>query len=80
MSELSPHQRDNMKLRVKENEKYVRDSNNLAILNTDENALKKHELKMEQLRKQKERDKEIESIRNDLAELKQLLRDLVNGK
>jgi len=69
-----------MKLKVKENEKFVRDSNNLAILNTDENAIKKHELKMEQLRKQKERDREIQTIKNDLAELKQLLRDLVNGK
>lgn len=69
-----------MKLRVKDNEKFVRDSNNLAILNTDENALKKHEMKMEQLRKQKERDKEIEEIKNDLTELKLMLRELINGK
>lgn len=69
-----------MKLRVKENEKFVRDSNNLAILNTDRDAIKRHEFKMEQLRKQKQRDEEINTIKNDINELKQMLRELINGK
>ncbi len=69
-----------MKLKVKENEKFVRDANNLAILNTDRDAIKRHEMKMEQLRKQKQRDEEINSIKNDITELKQMLRELINGK
>jgi len=69
-----------MKLRVKDNEKFVRDTKNLAILNTDPDSLKKHELKMEQLRKQKQRDEEINSIKNDISELKSMLRELINGK
>lgn len=69
-----------MKPRVRDHEKFVRDPKNLAILNTDEMAIKKHELKMEQLRKQKQRDEEINVIKNDLQELKTMLRELINGK
>jgi len=69
-----------MKLRVRENDRLVRDSNNLALLNTDRDAIKRHEMKMEQLRKQKQRDEEINSIKNDITELKQMLRELINGK
>lgn len=69
-----------MRMRVQNNEKFVQDFHNRAILNTDESAIKRHELKMEQLRKQKERDEEINKLRDDITELKQLLRELINGK
>lgn len=69
-----------MKPRVRDNERFVRDPKNLAILNTDSEAIKRHEMKMEQLRKQKQRDDEINTIKNELSELKSMLRELINGK
>lgn len=69
-----------MKLLVKGNERYVRDADNLAILNTDREALKRHEMKLEQIRKQKLREEEIAEIKKDLSELKSMLRELINGK
>ena len=55
-----------MKPKVRNYEKFVRDPKNLAILNTDSDAIKKHEMKMEQLRKQKMRDEELNMIKNDI--------------
>jgi hypothetical protein len=69
-----------MKPRVRDHEKFVRDPKNLAILNTDEESLKRHEMKMEQLRKQKMRDEELNMIKNDISELKSMLRELINGR
>lgn len=66
-----------MRMRVRENERLVRDSNNLAILNTDREALKTHEQKMAQLRKQKAHEEEINNIKRDVNEIKALLRQLI---
>lgn len=66
-----------MRLRVKENERLVRDTDNLAILNTDRNALKTHEQKIAQLRKQKAHEDEINNLKRDVSEIKALLRQLI---
>lgn len=66
-----------MKLRVKENERLVRDSGTLAILNTDKTAIRSHEQKMELLRKQKAQEEEINNIKSDISEIKDLLRQLL---
>jgi len=69
-----------MKLKVKENERLVRDSSNFAILNTDREALKFHEQKMAALRKQKEQDDEINTIKRDVSDIKDMLRQLLESK
>lgn len=66
-----------MRMRVRENERLVRDGNNLAILNTDREALKTHEQKMAQLRKQKAHEEEINNIKREVGEIKALLRQLI---
>lgn len=66
-----------MRLRVKENERLVRDTDNLAILNTDRSALKAHEQKMIELRKRKLQEEEINNIKRDVSEIKALLRQLI---
>jgi hypothetical protein len=68
-----------MKLKVKENERFVRDSANFAILNTDRGALKQHEQKMENIRKTKERDDEINMLKQDISEIKDMLRQLIKS-
>jgi hypothetical protein len=66
-----------MKMRVKEHEKFVRDSHNMAILNTDPDATKRHDQKMAQLKKQRDQDQEINSLRKDLSDLKEMLQELI---
>lgn len=66
-----------MRLRVKENERLVRDGGTLAILNTDKSVLKSHEQKMEHLRKMKAQEEEINSLKRDISEIKELLGQLI---
>ena len=69
-----------MRLRVKENERLVRDSSNFAILNTDESAPKSHEQKMAQLRRIKSQETEINNLKNDISEIKDLLKQLMSQR
>lgn len=69
-----------MKMRVKDNENFVKDSKNLAILNTDTSAIKRHQTKMEQLNRQKHYDDEINNLKNELGEIKKLLHAIVDKR
>jgi hypothetical protein len=66
-----------MRLKVKENERLVRDAGNFAILNTDRSAISAHEQKMEQLNRIKKQEVEINTLRNDVSEIKDMLRQLM---
>lgn len=69
-----------MKLRVKEDKRLVRDSTNLAILNTDTEVLSFHERKMRQLRKEKAHEDEINNLKRDISEIKELLAKLLQTR
>lgn len=69
-----------MRLKVKENERLVRDGNTLAILNTDRSAITAHEQKLEQLRRAKAREDEINSLKRDVSEIKELLAQLLKQR
>lgn len=69
-----------MKLKVKENERLVRDSNNFAILNTDRSVIKSHEQRMEILQKKKLQEEEINNIKNDVSEIKDMLKQLMTQR
>ncbi len=62
------------KMRVTENQNYVRDSANFAILNTNKDCVKNHNNKIVQLERQRNQEKEMQSIRKDLEEMKEMLR------
>ena len=66
-----------MRLKVQENERLVRDSENFAILNTDRRALTAHEQKISEIRRNKAREAEINNIKRDVTEIKDLLRQLI---
>lgn len=66
-----------MKARVRENEHFVRDSRNLAILNTDYSALKAHEAKMAHLSRQKVQEEQINTLKNDISEIRDMLAQLL---
>lgn len=69
-----------MRLRVRENERLVRDGSNFAILNTDRSVINTHEMKMTKLKKEKDREDELNNIKRDVAEIKELLHQLLQSK
>jgi len=68
-----------MKLRVADNDRFVKDSRNFAILNTDRSVLREHERKLEQLNRQKAQEDEINNIKNDVAEIKAMIAQLLES-
>lgn len=66
-----------MRYRVKNNQAFVKDFETQAVLNTDTNALIKHETKMAHLNRIKHQEEEINSIKSDVSELKQMLQELL---
>lgn len=69
-----------MKMRVLENDRYIRDSKTFAILNTDRSVIKDHERKLAQLERQKAQEDEINNIKNDVAEIKVMIAQLLESK
>ena len=69
-----------MKIPVKENEKLVRDTNTFAILNTDTNALNSHNKKMAEIKRRKVAEDEINTIKHDISEIKQMLSNFLKSK
>lgn len=58
----------------------VRDMTSQAILNTDMTVVRKHEKRAMDLAKEEARTVEIDNLKNELAELRDLLRSLTGKK
>ena len=69
-----------MKLKVKEDHRLVRDTSNFAILNTDREVLSLHEQKLQRLQRERMREEEINSLRRDVTEIKELLAQLIKQR
>jgi uncharacterized protein YdcH (DUF465 family) len=69
-----------MKIRVQENDRLVRDTRNFAILNTDRSVLRDHERKMRQISKQKSQEEEINTLRREVSEIKDMIAQLLKSK
>lgn len=59
-----------MLVKIKDNEDLVRDLNSKAILNINKNALLKDQMYQEKLKKQKEMESSINSLRDEVSSLK----------
>jgi hypothetical protein len=64
-------------MKVRENERLVRESSNFAILNTDRSALSSHDQKMARLRRDQAHEEELNNIKRDVTEIKDLLQQLL---
>ena len=69
-----------MYAKFKNNEKIIRDLSNKAILTVDPTVLQKHQQFMAQKHKEERMQEEINSLKSDITEIKELLKSLVNGK
>lgn len=67
------------KARVNENLNYVKDMSNLAILNTNKSAVAKHEQKMSEIRRQKHVQEEINTLKSEVSDIKQMLGQILKA-
>ena len=59
-----------MLVKIKDNEDLVRDVNSKAILNINKNALLKDQMYQERLKKQREMESSINSLRDEVSSIK----------
>ena len=65
-------------LQVKDRPELVKDDVTKAVLNTDTTALDAYRRRREAQREVKTMCEEIDDIKNDISEIKSLLRDIIN--
>jgi len=61
-------------------EKIIRDKNSTAIINADVDALNAYKLKRNQRSKINELEKDINSVKNDLLEIKDMLKQIIKDR
>jgi len=54
----------------------MRDLDNQAVINTDKLAIRRHEKRMKELESEKARDQAIKSLRQDVDEIKSMIKCL----
>jgi hypothetical protein len=67
------------KARVKDNMSFVKDMDNFAILNTNKSAVAKHEQKMAEIRRQKQVEAEINSLKSEVSDIKNMLGQILKA-
>lgn len=67
------------KARVKEDLNYVKDMNTGAILNTNLAAVKKHELKMAEIKRNKMVEDEINNLKSEVSGIKDMLSQILKA-
>jgi predicted RNase H-like nuclease (RuvC/YqgF family) len=60
--------------------KYTRDLSNMAILCNDRSEVTKYESEMRRHRENQARDDEINKLKSDISEIKQMLQALTRGQ
>lgn len=68
-----------MKARIKDNLDYVKDMSNFAVLNTNRAAVAKHEKKMAELSRAKNIDDEINNLKSEVSDIKNMLNQILKA-
>lgn len=69
-----------MKLEKTDDERFVRDMHSTAVLNKDRDAYGRFLLERQQLLHQQQLATDVENLRGELSDIKQLLQQLLNGR
>lgn len=64
-------------MKVKDETHLVKDVYSKAVLNTDRDILKKHEMKMRQVEKDKSQQAEINSLKEEIDQLRKLIENML---
>jgi hypothetical protein len=67
-----------MLVKVKDNDSLVRDMNTNSLLNVNKGALKKHDMIMRQKENAKKLANDVESLKNEMSDIKQMLQLLID--
>lgn len=65
--------------RIRENPNYVKDLSSFAVLNTNKSVVAKHEQKMAELKRIKQTEEEINTLKSEVSEIKSLLSKILNA-
>lgn len=68
-----------MQAKIIDHPNLIRDMNTQAILSTDQLAVRRHEKRVSDLQKQSAREDDIFQMKNDISEIKAILRQLSNS-
>ena len=68
-----------MKLKI-EGTKFSRDLNNMAVLCNDKSEVTRYESEMRKYRENQIRDEEINKLKNEISEIKEMLQILIRGQ
>lgn len=68
-----------MKVQI-EGTQYSRDLNNMAIVCTDKSVKLKYEEELAKYRENIRRDEEINNLKNEISEIKEMLKALIKGQ
>jgi len=64
---------------VTDNESYVRDTTNMALINTDRNAFSIYKSRRADATQAKDLHQDVEQLKSDMSEIKGMLQNLVRG-
>jgi cystathionine beta-lyase family protein involved in aluminum resistance len=64
-------------MKVKDETHLIKDIYSKAVLNTDKDILKKHEMKMRQVERDKSQQVEINSLKEEINELRKLIENML---
>ena len=67
------------KARVKENTNFVKDLDNMVILNTNKAAIAKHNQKMAELNRAKQMESEINNLKSEVSDMKNMLSQILKA-
>jgi len=68
-----------MKLKI-QGTKFSRDLNNMAVLCNDKSEVARYESEMRKYRENQIRDEEINKLKNEISEIKEMLQILIRGQ
>ena len=64
-------------MKVKDETHLIKDVYSKAVLNTDRDILKKHEMKMRQVERDKSQQAEINSLKEEINQLRKLIENML---
>lgn len=68
-----------MKLKI-QGTKFSRDLKNMAVLCNDKSEVTKYESELKKFRENQARDEEINKLKNEISEIKEMLQILIRGQ
>lgn len=67
------------KARIEESPNFIKDERNIAVLNTNKAVIAKHEQKMAELRRNKQVDDDINNLKSEVSDIKDMLSQILKA-